>query len=503
MSSVTIPDSVTYVGNWSFVYMSLTSLTIPASVTGLGSYSFSNNDDLTTVTLPNGATIIGDHEFADCTTLTSVNIPDSVTIIDEGAFTQCSDLRSVMIPSGVSNVDASAFSICPKLMAINVGPNNQNYISDNGVLLTKSGTVLVACPNGISSPYVIPDGVTTIASGAFTYCQDLPSVIMPDSMTSIGMGAFYGCSDLSSITIPSSVTYIGNWSFAYDYGLTRMVFNGSAPQIGGDWLDYSNPGITVYYLSSASGFTDPWNGVPTMALSGATGNLQYLVESGTSIKIIGCYGTMDELTVPSSISNLPVTSIGDEAFCGCPMSSISIPYSVMDIGNYTFVGCTSLEAINVDEGDQCYASMDGVLYNKTMTTLLAFPGGRIGNFSIPSSVTNIWHGAFEGCSLCNVTIPKSVGDIGLGAFYGCDRLTSIVIGNNLTSLGGSAFQDCTSLRSVSTGNGVIQIGDGAFDGCTSLTLVLFGNNVTFIGNGTFHECTSLSSISPWTATSPT
>jgi BspA type Leucine rich repeat region (6 copies) len=270
----------------------------------------------------------------------------------------------------------------------------------------------------------------------------------------------------------------------------------------------------------------------------------YYANSGT-ITITGYTGPGGAVTIPGAINGWPVTTIGDYAFTRCTrltsvtipnsvtsigygafsvcasLTSVTIPDSVTTIGDYAFYGCTSLMTITVDALNNAYGSVDGVLFNKGQTTLIQYPGGRAGSYTIPQSVTRIWGGwggafsgctkltsvaignsvtnvgdyAFSGCtSLATVTIGNSVPYIGDFAFSGCRSLTSATIGNSVTSIGDDAFSGCTNLTSVTIPNSVTSIGDGAFTGCTSLTSARIGNSVTSIGDGTFTGCTSLTSI---------
>ena len=191
---------------------------------------------------------------------------------------------------------------------------------------------------------------------------------------------------------------------------------------------------------------------------------------------LGCY-FVTKVTIPAS-----VTSIGDNAFYGCyELTSVTIPASVTSIGEGSFSGCTGLTAIAVDPNNSFFSDVDGVLFNQSQTTLIQYPPGLVGSYNIPGSVTIMETNAFYGCAgLTGITIPGSVTSIGDSAFEGCDSLTNATLANGVAIIGQDAF-DGTGLTSITIPGSVTSIGDYAFFYCARLTNVTIANGVTSIG----------------------
>ena len=207
------------------------------------------------------------------------------------------------------------------------------------------------------------------------------------------------------------------------------------------------------------------------------------------------------LTIPASITvngiDLPVTGIAPYAFSSFnhDLINVTIPESIVSIGDYAFRGCFSLMAITVDTNNSVYSSLNGVLFNKSRTKVIRYPGGKSGAYTIPNTVTSIGPAAFNLCTnLTNVTIPNSVIEIEHSAFAGCYSLSSIAIPGSVASIGDWVFNGCKSLSSVKIPNGVTNIGSYTFIDCRNLESVAIGNGVISIGDMGFYYCTNLTSI---------
>lgn len=168
-------------------------------VVGIGSRSFTRCSGLTSISLPNSITYIGEAAFYECGLL-EINIPESVTEIHKSAFERCTNLSQVKMPKQLTSIPDNLFSVCSSLRNIEI-PESVTSIG-----------VSAFSQSGLES-IVIPNSVTSIGSDAFDNCQNLLNVKLPESITEIPSHLFYNCSKLQNIEIPSSVEVIGKWAF--------------------------------------------------------------------------------------------------------------------------------------------------------------------------------------------------------------------------------------------------------------------------------------------------
>jgi hypothetical protein len=304
----------------------------------------------------------------------------------------------------------------------------------------------------------------------------------------------------------------------------------------------------------------------------------FQVLSGTDVTLTAVGGIPLEYDIPSTVSHnsvsYTVTAVGDSAFAMKGVTKVTIPSSVAvigekafvdctaltameigknvtDIGEKAFLGCTSLTAIKVDPGNAVYYSSDGVLCSHATSenkeTLVCFPAGKGGDFTVPSNIVRIEKYAFVSSAIEKLTMTSSVKEVGYSALANCRSLETVSID---CPIGGLMFSGCTALKnvtlgadvpladmhafigcshglyfSVDAGNtnyssvegslfshdkatmlfyhstgyaayempmSVTEIAYGAFRGCTELTSVTFDENLIKIGDFAFCGCSSLS-----------
>ena len=303
----------------------------------------------------------------------------------------------------------------------------------NGLPVTSIGDNAFAYLGGLLTSVTIPDGVTNIGNAAFQYCSSLSSITIPDTVTSIGESVFVYCSDLTNVAIGSSITTIGYQAFA-STGLTSFTIPSNVTSIGQQaFINCSSlTSVTIPNTITSTG-----EGVFAFCTSLTNVTIPNSLTSIGPDAFLNCTG-LTTATIGNS-----VRSIGAWAFSFCTsLANITISANVTNIGGFALSGCARLSAITVDANNPTYTSVDGVLFNKSQTTLIQCPGDVAGSFTIPAGITSIGGGAFMSCpNLTNVTIPASVTSIGGYAFWDCFSLTSVYFGGDAPSADSSVFTD--------------------------------------------------------------
>jgi hypothetical protein len=403
-----------------------------------------------------------------------------------------------------------------------------NYITNDG------GTITITGYTGPGGAVTIPAAINTLpvtSIGAYAFTtKTVTAVTIPDSVTNIENLGFGSCTSLADIMIPNSVTSIGTGAFQDCTSLKAITVDSQNPaysSLSGVLLNKSQSLLIQCPGGLAGGYTIP-NSVTNVAdgafvactaLGGVT-----IPNSVTSLGI-GVFGGCRNLTnvaIPRSLTAIPsgtfydcvslgtvtipdsVSSIGDLAFYGCTgLVSIMIGRGVVSIGDQAwsqvFDYCTSLTAINVDSLNSVYSSADGVLFNKTRTTIVRYPMGKTAGYVIPSDVTQIGDSAFSSCArLTSVVISSLVWNIGDHAFAYCTSLTNVTMSRGAKVIGIAAFAECTSLSSIAIPESVTDILQGAFISCSNLNTVFFRGNAPYIHADAFAYDTAIAYYLPGT-----
>lgn len=216
-TEIIIPETldgyvVTEIGDYAFYGVTVTDLTIPDTVEIIGDYAFCFCKYLYTVSGCQGLKSIGTNAFNTCKWLLHFQLYEGLQSIATEAFNNCGILE-LEIPSTCTSIGECPFPYCYDLEYINVAENNPVYCSVDGSIFDKEMTTLIMCAGGGELDYKIPEGVTTIAKGAFKGCDDIRFCTIPDSVTYIAEEAFMAA-NLRHIEIPEGITVIYENTFA-------------------------------------------------------------------------------------------------------------------------------------------------------------------------------------------------------------------------------------------------------------------------------------------------
>ena len=422
---------------WNSFRHLITGLSLPDGLSSIGDVAFSGCWRLEAVEIPAGVSRIGEFAFGACGSLRSVTIPDTVRSIRPNAFSFCTSLTEAVIPAGVASVGESAFSACDALETITfLNPDcllGEDCVVDNGIITVYGyadstaeryaeaqglpfislGTAVHGgkCGDSLTWSFDPETGVLTIEGEGAMYdyndqysdisascapwlplMRRITAISLSDRMTYIGDSAFLGCTGLRSVAIPESVVTIGVNAFSECPALCSVVFQEGLDEIGA------------------------WS------FSGCTG--------------------LQSVRFPESLQ-----TIGSFAFGDCSsLTEVEIPAGVLSIGDSPFARCASLNSITVAADNPAYSSENGVLFDKDKTTLIQYPAGRAGAYTVPDGVRAISFNAFwtvEG--LTAVYLPDGLEEIGWYAFAQSPNLTKVLIPASVNVIEDMAFVCCTSL----------------------------------------------------------
>ncbi len=536
LTSVIIPDNVVNIGNWAF--SNINNIEYYGNATGspwgaksingyienglvysdskkqllLGCSSLRKGN----LTIPDSVTSIGGSAFSGCSGLTSITIPDSVTNIGEVAFSGCTGLKELTMPCSTEvylSIDGpiTSFKMCTNIEKVTL-------TKGNGKMQSFDWNKYKGTPWYISKESIkeinLEYGITNISSYAFYGCTCLTSITIPDSVTNIGDYAFYGCTSLTSITIPDGVTSIEDNTFYGCTGLTSITIPDSVTSIC-DSAFYDCTGLTSITLPdgitsieesafrNCIGFTniiipDDVTSIGRLAFNGCTNltsiiipqNITYIGYAAFS----GCkkiyynainatvslaFGSeLEEIIIANTVKTIP-----DGFVKGCnTLKNITIPSSVVKVGNDAFNHCDNLESVTfmgdnrIEIGSNIFEYCNKLkIHCKDNSFIAAYAEMNNLTYSIIDDDGNPEYDIKNGMILSYTGNDKKLfvssgTKIGFGAFENNPVVTDVELSSIVTKIYNKAFANCTNLSKIIIPQSVASIGDNAFEGCDKLTI---------------------------------
>ena len=327
-------------------------------------------------------------------------------------------------------------------------------ITSGGAAITnaKTDTLLTAAYSGTETvSYQWKRGATDVSNSQTITPSEAGSYTVTVSAS--------GYNDKTSAAVTVEFTPVTSGLSFSDYGTGYSVSKGTATD------------ATVIIPAS-------YKGLPVTRIDGGLIVIVGGIADTSNIGGFAEYTNMTSITIPSSVTRIDVNAFYNSGIWNNAPDN-SVVYADKWVVGYkgTISGYLTLRSDTIGIGDY------------------AFAGSGLTSITIPSSVTSIGQEAFRGCSsLTSITIPSSVTSIGEWAFYNCSGLTGITIPSGVTSISNYAFSGCSGLTSITISEGVTSIGYDAFYGCRGLTSITIPSSVTSIVTGAFHCYESLTSI---------
>ncbi|MDO4627862.1 MAG: leucine-rich repeat domain-containing protein [Planctomycetia bacterium] len=198
---------------------------------------------------------------------------------------------------------------------------------------------------------------------------------------------------------------------------------------------------------------------------------EYEIHDG-QVTITRCMDYESDLIIPREIKGFPVTEIAKSAVTSFDVSTVTVPETILKIGNNAFGNCYYLTAVHVSPQNPNYAARDGILFSKDYSVLYSCPRTFQGDYVIPETVRKIDSWAFFDCQkLQSVIIPEGVTHLPDAVFYSCENLTSVRLPTTLQRIGKYVFRDCEAIQSITIPEKVKSISQRAFWECDSLQAI--------------------------------
>lgn len=544
---ITIPQSVKTIGKGAFCGSQSKRVIIPKKVETIDKLAFAGLERLETVEFSEGSELktIADYAFAtygltssatlDLSVLSKLKKVGNYAFSVKGSYLE-EKIKTVILPNNLTELEVG---ICPfgsKLETIEISEDNKNYTLIDNCLIKDSTVVLGTRLSIIPAEYEYTDAnnntskikINKIGKCAFAGA-DISTVEIPSSVEIIEESAFEGCTGKTSLALHKGLNTIGNRAFA-NVALTDISFgtDSALKQIG----DEAFSGATIKQLSIPStvktigrnafasahlekltfetriekghrvydlqnigdmAFNNSLSLQRLVAPAGVIAKIKGSVADAQNIEIVGEDDIEAGLLAKTRVSSLSigegVKKIGDRAFEGLEITSLTIPASVLEIGVGAFWHCP-IETLAVAEGNTEYFVKNNCLIDKTTHTLVAaFGNGTISKDFVWGGsdgktkifdVTSIGYGAFAFAKIESMVIPSNVKTIGEFAFAH-SALKQVVIESGVKNIGAKAFYMSENLQTVSVADSVQSIGCNAFEGTKYYADKENENGIVYIG----------------------
>ena len=471
----------------------ITEVNIPGTVTKIGNNAFQECRGLTSVTLGDGVEEIGEYAFNKCYNISSINIPDSVSSIGQSALCELYKIDNLYIPSSVTSIGNSAFFGILNIThedssnTSDYGARAVNRTPENGFIYSDDRTTLLGCVSSKSGSVSIPSGVESIYEYAFAGCDKITSVTLPNTVTYMDYGVFMNCESLTNVTLPTGLTSIPNLTFSKCKSLQSVTIPSTVKSIGGSAFAECEKLTTVTNIDKVSYIN---NGAFKYCKSLKKVNLSSAITISTD--------AFDECSNLTSVTfSSALKKIDKSAFSDCiSLWGVSIPSSVTTLSNNCFynvpyvkysgsldaskIGCTALNGYE----------QNGVIYDSSSKKkLIVCNRTTSGEFTVPSSVTEIGSNAFQYCDkLTGISIPDSVKLIGDCTFTYCSNLQYIDFPSSFTFDAYWSMAYCNNLKEIDL-SGVTEFLSMHYFARNNATLenIILPNSMTEIHWNSFRE----------------
>ena len=493
LSHVNLHEGIETISLRAFYNCKLTEVTIPSTVTSIGNGAFKGNPIVSITWLPAECSTGSDSDapfYSTSSQVTSFTFGENVVTVPWYICKNMSQLDTVVLPPSVRALGQNAFQYCTSLKYINL-PVTQK---------TLPISFLEGC-SALDSIH-LPATLTTISTDAFYGCTKLSKVNIDEGLETIGTRAFYNCK-LTEVTIPSTVTTIGNGAFKGNptVSITWLPAECSTGS-DSDAPFYSTSSQVTSFTFGENVVTVPWYICKNMS------KLDTVVLP-PSVKSLGSNAfqyctSLKYINLPVTQKTLPVSFLE-----GCTaLDSIHLPATLTTISTDVFYGCSKLSKVNLDEGLVTIGTR-------------AFNGCNLKDITIPSTVTSIGNGAFKGNPTVSITwLPAecSIGSDSDAPFYSTSsQVTSFTFGDSVkvvppylcknmskvetivlppavTSVGHRAFMYCTALKALEFPQGITTVAVSVLEGCTALETLIIPSTVATINQDAFYGCKGLQAI---------